>query len=280
MNNFQIPIDDFMKSQIFKAIVDGSKDMDAFIADQNLSFNNGFPLVRWAFINKRLYLDVQNENVMNLKCKRGPWQLVLMFDKPTGYLYVFMKNSRFEEVQSGSRQASTPFHYIEALASYNIGVESELDEYNINKDRLGEYQTYLEIDSESVAILTEEILNSMLGDMKEQVKRLVVVTFTTSNLGITEFKAIIPTTNLDIIYQEDWSTFIDVEYNNHNNNHEYGEFKDDAGDDINLSFIDEGEVGFEVNNEDENASIINNEDLIDESEENNSENNDEDAKES
>ncbi|MHA7743900.1 DUF5986 family protein [Priestia aryabhattai] len=275
MNNFQIPIDDFMKSQIYKALVNGSKDMDSFIADQNLSFNNGFPLVRWAFINQRLYFDVQNENVRNLKCKRGPWPLVLMFDDTTGYLYVFMKKNRFEEVQIGSRQASTPFHYIEALSSYNIGVESELDEYNINKDNLGEYQTYLEIDSESEVALSEEILNSMLGDLKEQVKRLVMITFTTSSLGITDFKAIIPTTNLDIIYQEDWSAFIDVEYNT---NEEYGEFTEDSGDDIDLLFIDEDENGFIDDNED--VSVINSEDLMDESEKDKSQNNDGDAKES
>lgn len=277
MNNFQIPIDDFMKSQIYKALVDGSKDMDAFIAEKNLFFNNGFPLVRWAFINDRLYFDVQNENVMNLKCKRGPWPLVLMFDNNTGYLYVFMKNSRFEEVQDGSRQASTPFHYIEALSSYNIGVESELDEYTINKDNLGEYQTYLEIDSESVDILAEEILKSMLGDLKEQVKRLVVITFTASNLGITDFKAIIPTTNLDIIYQEDWSTFIDVEYTT---NEEYGEFEEDHEDDIHLPFIDEDKNSSVIDNEDESDSVINNEHLLDESEKDNDKNNDGDAKES
>lgn len=229
MDAFQIPASNKLKESFFKALADGSKDMDDFVNQHNLSFNNGFPLVKWAFMFHRLYHDVQQENIINLKCKRGPWPLVLELDEKTGYLYAFMKKSRFEEVQEDSRRKS-PLHYIEALTRYfNVGISDEIGEYGTS-----DYQILLDLDINEDLI--EQVVTGLLGDIKDKVKRIVIVTFVSSLHGITDFTANITNEDLSVIYQENWNPFIDVNYTTEEG---FGDGNEHESDDIELPFREE-----------------------------------------
>lgn len=228
MDAFRIPISDDAKRDIYQAVKNGLLDMDEFVSRENLSFQNGFPQLKWAFIFNRLYHDFQFENGEVLRGKRGPWPLVMIYDEYTSYVYVVLKKKNFNLIQKNLGKKKVP-HYLEALSTYNNGIEKEIDPSQIEQYQL---QLDFNIDQESM----DKVLLSLLGNLKGQIKRLVVVTFEGTSKSLDEINALIPNSNLDILYLEDWSKFIEVDYTVAEG---YGDHHESEQDDILLTFNDD-----------------------------------------
>ncbi|KUP04722.1 hypothetical protein Q75_14850 [Bacillus coahuilensis p1.1.43] len=95
METFQIPINENVKKDIYRSIQNGLSDMEDFSLREKLTFQNGFPQLKWAYIFTRLFHGLHIENGEVLRGKRGPWPLVMIYDEATSYLYVVIEKEKF-----------------------------------------------------------------------------------------------------------------------------------------------------------------------------------------
>ncbi|PAQ15051.1 hypothetical protein CD798_08390 [Bacillaceae bacterium SAOS 7] len=229
MDAYSIPLTDEEKKTLFKAINVGLNDFKDHFAGIHSSFDNGYGLVTWSFIYNSIYHNQTLKNGKSLKAKRGGWPLALVFHEKTGYLYAFVKKKNFLYRQKTVHRNSVVY-YLQALSSFNNGAENEIPSYQLNS-----YQTNIDF-----GICLEEkdnIIEEMLGEYRDQIKRFCVVLFDTDKNEITEFGAVLTNENLDDFYTESWNDCIEVDYKDHLNK-DSNETEENDQHDILLEFND------------------------------------------
>lgn len=65
-----------------------------------LKTNNSEASRIWDFLNTDLCKFFNSGDCMAYSTKRGPWKMIMVYEKSTGYLYTFMREKRFSEIQS------------------------------------------------------------------------------------------------------------------------------------------------------------------------------------
>ena len=116
--------DDFIKSivsSIHSAVTDDIIQ-DTRQADMERSGMNSYPSRIWDLINRNVRTAfTYNPDVVVEFTKRGPWNLIVIFDKTTGMLLTLMREERFCEVKRDSKNHK---HYVYELANmFNADLE-------------------------------------------------------------------------------------------------------------------------------------------------------------
>jgi hypothetical protein len=240
-----IPLSDDLKTKIIQAIYDGYKnDILDFKREYPLETYNCIPFMKWDFINTNIINRVNDEKFQCFKISRGRWKLILLYDKDTKYLYVMMNKNRFEQLQDElqNRINNNKVHYIDALALIN----KDLNELSKNSNiQLSFFDDY-ELREKEIEVLLH---NEILKNIDNEVNRLVVISFSVNRLEITSVIAYILTTELEIVYEENWNEFISIDYDNISDNELFDINEDD--DDIEIGIRD---IVF-MNNSDELVKI-------------------------
>lgn len=235
-----IPLSDDLKTRIIQAIYDGYKnDILDFKREYPLETYNCIPFMKWDFINTNIVNRINDEKFQCFKISRGRWKLILLYDKDTKYLYVMMNKDRFEQLQDElqNRINNNKVHYIDALALIN----KDLNELSKNSNiQLSFFDDYELREKEIEVLLNNKILKKIDGE----VDRLAIITFFVNRFEITSVFAYIPTTELEIVYQENWNEFISLEFDDISNNELFDINEED--DDIEIGirdtvFIDKNE---------------------------------------
>ncbi|MGE5632196.1 MAG: DUF5986 family protein, partial [Caulobacteraceae bacterium] len=175
MGNFgsAIPLDDNHKSLIIQAISDGNKkEVLDFMAEYDLETYNGIHFLKWDFANTNLLRNLSDDRFQCLKIKRGPWKLVLVYDKETKYLYSLMNKHRFLQLQE--RVNKEQVHYIDALALINKGLRGngknkQLRLFIVKSDKTN----------------TKNLLKEILQQIDGEVIRFTVIAFSNEKDEIT-----------------------------------------------------------------------------------------------
>ncbi|MDK2919605.1 MAG: hypothetical protein PWQ37_2338 [Candidatus Petromonas sp.] len=158
--------------------------------------------------------------------------------------YVMMNKNRFEQLQDElqNRINNNKVHYIDALALIN----KDLNELSKNSNiQLSFFDDY-ELREKEIEVLLH---NEILKNIDNEVNRLVVISFSVNRLEITSVIAYILTTELEIVYEENWNEFISIDYDNISDNELFDINEDD--DDIEIGIRD---IVF-MNNSDELVKI-------------------------
>lgn len=190
------------KKLVVKAIADAfRKNANDFAIEFDLDTTNGVDFLKWDFINTNLIRTVSDERIRSIKVKRGRWELVMFFDKQTNYLYSLMRHKRFNQL-SNQRRKRSKAHYIDALTSFNKGLRprSGVEVLTLFADTVWDEQVH-------------NLILSLVGEYEEKIEGFVLIGFSSGKDDITEISAILPTADLDIAYEEDWSEYIPAEFN-------------------------------------------------------------------
>lgn len=204
MSEFQIPASISLKRKLVRSITKTyDQDMKSFLIEKQLDYDNGLHQLSWAFLYTRVSREVLDGEVLAEKRRRGPWPFTVVFDSNSKYLYILMKKKRFKYLSNTYLFRKKP-HYIDAASSLNSDV-----------DQMGfkgyQYQMEWLPDLEKEEKL-QEMLKDLLKEQYKEARKLIIITFAIHKGELESVNAILPSPNLDIVYEEDWSNYIEVEY--------------------------------------------------------------------
>ena len=196
----------YMDIEGILAIVEGvrsavSDDIREDVLRNNLETQNSLPSRIWDFINTNLIKITGSNGLHSYKFRRGPWDMVYIYDSSTGFLFTLMREKRFSELKSNIMKRKKP-HYIDIFArSFN------------NKLKAGEEQTMLYEkefkDEDDFSKAAEKIIRDLQGGV-DVVKNHVLILFETAGFNLISIRAVMITPSLDIAEasEENWSKYI------------------------------------------------------------------------
>lgn len=176
-------------------------DIRADIRQQDLQTGNSIPSRIWDLLNTNIVKTLDVEDCTIAKAHRGPWEMLIVFERSTQCILTFMRERRFTELRNRQRKR-VHMHYIDMLAK------------QFNKDLLSDQQQLTFIphtfsDENRLADLVQTMLHDLEGG-SEVVRHHVLVLFETVGYQLTHIRAVMVTPSLDIAQnsEQDWSRYI------------------------------------------------------------------------
>lgn len=176
-------------------------DIRIDIQKNNLQTRNSVPARVWDLLNTNLINVLDIDECTIAKTKRGPWEMLVIFEKTTQCVFTFMREKRFEELKKQQRRRRN-MHYVDMLSKqFNndlLAEEKQLSLFEVSfsdEDRLSE--------------LVQNLLSELHGEA-DIVKNHVLVLFETVGFQLTHIRAVMVTPSLDIAKDcnENWSQYI------------------------------------------------------------------------
>lgn len=177
-------------------------DIREDIFSRGLRTQNSTPMRIWDLLNTGLYSALGTADCMIVSTKRGCWEMVITYERSSGYIYTFMREKRYDQLHKQIRKRGH-MHYVDALVRH------------LNPDLCApiEQLSLFEVHFTDEEMLSE-IVQKLLTDLVESgviIKRHVLVLFNSSAYELLSIRAVMIDRNLNIVEQEDWSQFISAE---------------------------------------------------------------------
>lgn len=199
-NDISLPSE--LISKIVRCVEDAvGDDIRADIRQHDLQTRNSIPSRIWDLLNTNIIKTLDAENCTIAKAHRGPWEMLIIFERSTQCILTFMREKRFTELRN-RQQKRAHMHYVDMLAK------------QFNEDLLSDQQQLSFIphnfsDEGRLAELVQTLLHDLEGDA-EVVRHHVLVLFETVGYQLTHIRAVMVTPSLDIAQnsEQDWSRYI------------------------------------------------------------------------
>ena len=178
-------------------------DIKADIKTNRFVTHNGDSSRIWDYINRNLSEACNIDESIASPTKRGPWEMLPIFDKKTGVLMTVMRESRFKELGRDKWKRKTS-HYMDALAS------------TLNPGLLpsnGEQELFSVAESDERIEEKKKIVDNILRDLGTPlsiVRRYVVILFESRGFDLISLRACIINSDLQVVDQDDWSSYIEI----------------------------------------------------------------------
>lgn len=176
-------------------------DIRADIRRNDLRTANSIPSRIWDLLNTNIIKTLDTEECTIAKAHRGPWEMLIVFEKSTQCILTFMREKRFMELRNRQHKRGH-MHYIDMLTK------------QFNKDLLSDQQQLSFIphtfsDEDRLAELVQTMLHDLEGDSKV-VRHHVLVLFETVGYQLAHIRAVMVAPSLDIAQnsEQDWSRYI------------------------------------------------------------------------
>ena len=176
-------------------------DIRTDIRQHDLQTRNSIPSRIWDLLNTNIIKTLDTEDCTIAKAHRGPWEMLIVFERSTQCILTFMREKRFTELRNRQHKR-VHMHYIDMLAK------------QFNEDLLSDQQQLSFIphtfsDEDRLAELVQTMLHDLEGDT-EVVRHHVLVLFETVGYQLTHIRAVMVTPSLDIAQnsEQDWSRYI------------------------------------------------------------------------
>lgn len=178
-------------------------DIKADIKKNRFVTHNGDSSRIWDYINRNLSEACNIDESIASPTRRGPWEMLPIFDKKTGILMTVMRESRFKELGRDKGKRKTP-HYMDALAST---LNPNLLPYN------GEQELFSVEESDERIEEKKKIVENILQDLgtpRPIVRQYVVILFESREFDLISLRACIINSKLQVVAQENWSSYIKI----------------------------------------------------------------------
>lgn len=176
-------------------------DIQADIQRNDLQTQNSVPSRIWDLLNTNVIRGLDTEDCTIARAHRGPWEMLVIYEKSSQCIFTFMREKRFAELRKRQHQRKR-MHYIDILTQ------------QFNKDLLADQQQLSFIpcefsDKDRLAELVQALLLD-LGSDTDIVSHHVLVLFDTVGYQLTRIRAVMVTPSLDIAQgsEQDWSKYI------------------------------------------------------------------------
>ena len=224
MNQYvsSIPLSDNYKTNIIQAVCDGNKrNIQYFGQENSLPTTNSIHMLKWDYVNRNLIEKLSSEKFVCHKVIRGIWSFILVHDIETDSYYSLMNENNFAKIRKNfpKRVNKARAHYLDALASINFHLQPMVEPV-----RQG---CLFDEDHELWANDVQKVLGKILPGINVEKSTHVLVGFSTRHLDTTAVCAYVLTKDLDIAAVEDWSEFIEADFDSVIDRHEVSEENDD-----------------------------------------------------
>lgn len=189
-------------AKIVRCVEDAAgDDIRADIQQNDLQTRNSIPSRIWDFLNTNLIKALDIEDCTIAKTHRGPWEMLIVFERSTQCILTFMREKRFLELRNRQRRR-VHMHYIDMLSK-------QFNEDLMNDQQQLSFIPHTFSDENRLAELVQAMLHDLEGDA-EIVRHHVLVLFETVGYQLTHIRAVMVTPSLDIARdsEQDWSRYI------------------------------------------------------------------------
>lgn len=176
-------------------------DIRTDIRQHDLQTRNSIPSRVWDLLNTNVIKTLETEDCTIAKAHRGPWEMLIVFEKSTQCILTFMREKRFTELRNRQRKR-VHMHYIDMLAKqFNKNLLSDQQQLS--------FMPHTFSDEDRLAELVQTMLHDLEGEA-EVVRHHVLVLFETVGYQLTHIRAVMVTPSLDIAQngEQDWSRYI------------------------------------------------------------------------
>lgn len=176
-------------------------DIRTDIRQHDLQTRNSIPSRIWDLLNTNVIKTLETEDCTIAKAHRGPWEMLIVFEKSTQCILTFMREKRFTELRNRQRKR-VHMHYIDMLAKqFNKNLLSDQQQLS--------FMPHTFSDENRLAELVQTLLHDLEGEA-EVVRHHVLVLFETVGYQLTHIRAVMVTPSLDIAQngEQDWSRYI------------------------------------------------------------------------
>lgn len=194
------------RKRIVRALQNGLEKFEEYISNNKTITKIGHMGTKWDMINTECQKAMLKSEYDVVVCKRGIWQLLLIYDRNTNTLYTLMKEKRYEDLCKTVK--SNKVHYLEAITTVNKDLLKEKHE------QVTFFEEFNKLKMEKMETTLKQLLNNIDG----QVKKHVLITFTDKNLELYSISALIVTPSLQILHKENWTEYIEPKYSLDSNN--------------------------------------------------------------
>lgn len=194
------------RKRIVQALKNGLEKFEEYISNNKTITKIGHMGTKWDMINTECQKAMLKSEYDVVVCKRGIWQLLLMYDRNTNTLYTLMKEKRYEDLCKTVK--GNKVHYLEAITTVNKDLLKEKHE------QVTFFEEFNKLKMEKMETTLKQLLNNIDG----QVKKHVLITFTDKNLELYSISALIVTPSLQILHKENWTEYIEPKYSLDSNN--------------------------------------------------------------
>lgn len=165
----------------------------------HLKTHNGNGGRIWDFLNTELCNEFNSPDCMAYLSQRGPWHMVLVYERESKLLFTIMREARFATIQKETYKRRR-MHYLDMLTRH------------LNKDLLAPVGqiSFIENEFDDQDNL-HELIGRLLHDLTRDgavIERHVLVLFESQNYQMTSIRAVMLDSNLDIVAEDNWSNSI------------------------------------------------------------------------
>lgn len=183
---------------IENAVGDGIRED---INKNHLRTANSVPARIWDLLNTDLLDSLEATDCGVSTAQRGPWQMVIIFEKASSSIITLMREKRFAELKRAQKHRSK-MHYVDMLPKmFNNELLSDCDQQSFLPKEFS--------DENDLAVLVQRLLKDLVSDISI-VRNHVLVLFETSGFQLTSVRAVMITPNLEIASgcEADWTMYI------------------------------------------------------------------------
>lgn len=184
------------KQKIFEylsqAIGEDRQEADAILG---LHTHVSDPFLNWDLIYRNLINAFSESEVKYSICKRGMWEILLLYEKSSGLLLSFMRDTRFQAIKK--LKVNNQPQYIRSLILLNSELQASEKQ-----------QSMFEISESEDEIHLKRILDELCAGFEEKIDDTLVkhalVVFSNQCGGLSSLKAYVLDHDLDIVCEQDW----------------------------------------------------------------------------
>lgn len=179
-------------------------DIKEDIKSQGLITHNSTPTRIWDHLDTNLCKKFNGFDIVARPTKRGSWELVPIFERKTGFLYVLMRENRLKILRKESSKRKSP-HYAEALAR------------TLNRDLQARYYQVPLMEVNEEKFDNEDYIRKVVLKIFEDlnipnniVKRHALILFNDVNGILLSLRCCIIDSNLNTVEEDNWNEYIKV----------------------------------------------------------------------
>lgn len=169
-----------------------------------LRTTNSIPSRIWDLLNTELLETLSATDCCVSTARRGPWQMVIVFEKSSGSVITLMREKRFSELRR-AQPNRLRMHYVDMLPKmFNDDLLADCSQQSLFPKEFS--------DENDLTCLVHRLLDDLVSDISV-VRNHILVLFETSGFQLTTVRAVMITPNLDIAMgcEANWSKYISVD---------------------------------------------------------------------
>lgn len=200
-----ISFNSLIKETIVSSIKNGLSETQTMYNGRLKRITNAKHFVKMDEIANSVIQSFEHNSDFNIiTLKRGSYEVLLLHHINTDTLFSFMSHNRFQDLLN--RKDFSHVHYLDALVNFN-------DKLNYNRMQMVIDDSYFEQESKSIESIKEQV-KIQLGGIEPN--KYVTIVFEMDTFRLVSVEAILTSEYLEIVEREDWSEFIEIDYNDIN----------------------------------------------------------------